>query len=139
MISCKILRLQNRPCLYEQGKTVSLVVTKRLNDQVAVGELFATVVRLYSMTMSPVMDILYTFKSGETKEAVIKVFGRRSGHIFRKMLSLPGKGCPVHTPRTEAAWPIYVRDGRAETLYGEIKAELEQSLPSWAAVWESTG
>lgn len=67
------------PCPYKQGKSVGLSVTKAFSDEIELGQLTATVTKLYSMTMSPVSEIVYKTRSGATKKGVLKVYDRRFG------------------------------------------------------------
>lgn len=81
------------PCPYEQGKSVGLSVTKTFSDAIELGQLTATVTKFYSMTMSPVTEIVYNTKSGATKRGVLKVYDRRFGQSLREIPGLE-KGTP---------------------------------------------
>lgn len=116
------------PCPYEQDKLVALSITKTFSDEVQVGPLDATITKVYSMTMSPVVEIVYNTKSGATQKAVLKIFDSRFGRSFRYVCGPPGKfnGYVTHTASRAKAWREYVRDGKAEALFEEIRAGQEQ-------------
>lgn len=115
------------PCPYEQGKSVDVLVTKTYSDEIEVGQQSVTITNLCSMTMSPVTEIVYQTKSGGTAKAVLKVFDRRFGQSFRKVPGLRELVFLGHSTDLEAAWRDYVRDGKAEALFEEIRANQEQN------------
>lgn len=115
------------PCPYEQGKSLDLLVTKTFSDEIDVGQSSVTVTNLYSMTMSPVTEIVYGTKSGGTRKGVLKVFDRRFGQSFRKVPGLRERVFLGHTVNAEAAWRGYVRDRKAEELFEEIRTDREQN------------
>lgn len=115
------------PCPYEQGKSVDLLVTKTFSDEIDFGQLTATVTKLISMKMSPVTEIVYETKSGGTRRGVLKVFDRRFGQSFRKVPGLHELVFLGHTTGLEAAWRGYVREGKAEAFFEEIRNNQERN------------
>ncbi|KAG6358456.1 hypothetical protein INS49_014340 [Diaporthe citri] len=101
------------PCPYEQGKSVDLLVTKTFTDEIDVGQLSVNVTNLYSMTVSPVTEIVYKKKFGQS---------------FRKVPWLRQLEYLEHTVNAEEAWRGCVRDGKAEALFEEIRTN-HNTLP----------
>lgn len=114
------------PYPYGDGKSINLAVTKTFSRDIDIGRLNAEVVKQCSITMSPVMVIAYKTKSGIPKKAVLKVFDRRFGKSFRK-IPAPYECYAPHTSEKENSWSNYIRRGKAQALFEEIKADYEQT------------
>lgn len=113
------------PYPYDDGKPIKLAVTKTCCGDIDIGSLDAKVVKQYTRTMSPVMEITYKTNSGATKKGVLKVFDRRFGNSFRK-IPAPYDCYAAHTSENESAWSNYVRLGKAPEFFEEIKADHER-------------
>lgn len=113
------------PYPYGNGNRIELVVTKTFSRDIDIGRLNAEVVKQCSITMSPVVEIAYETKSGDTKNAVLKVFDRRFGKSFRK-IPAPDDYYVPHTSEHENMWSNLVREGKAQAFFQEIKADYEQ-------------
>lgn len=122
----RALSVEKTPCPYEQGKSLILLVTKTFSGEIKVGQLGATVIKLYSIMISPVTEIVYKTNPGVMKHGVLKVYDRRFRQSFRKMPGVPGKDYPVHTHAAESSWLRYVRNDKANALFEEIKVSYEQ-------------
>ncbi|KAI1151701.1 hypothetical protein F4825DRAFT_476821 [Nemania diffusa] len=85
------------------------------------GIVFATVTKLYSHTMSPVMAVQLDNWTGP-QEVVLKLYDRRFGN-FRKESSYSRDPPVPHTAQAEAAWQRYIRDGLAEPPIKELEYE----------------
>lgn len=106
---------------------MNLAITRTFSDEIRTEHLTATVTKVYSMTMSPVVEIVFTTTSGATKKAALKAFDRRFGQSFRRVHGIPDYGPDIkrylsHTNAVENIWRMYVRDGKAKTLFEEIRA-----------------
>lgn len=124
------------PCPYEEGMPMNLAITRTSSDEIQTDHLTATITKVHSMTMSPVVEIAFATTSGATKKAVLKAFDRRFGQSFRHVRGIPGMSPDLerylsHTNAVEKIWRDYVRDDKAKTLFEEIKAlnERDDILP----------
>ncbi|KAJ8123084.1 hypothetical protein ONZ43_g878 [Nemania bipapillata] len=92
------------------------------------GRLSATITKLYSMTMSPVLAVRLDGWNGP-QEVVLKLYDRRFGDQRRTWMS---DGPPVpHTTRAEEAWQKYIREDLVEPLIKEIIEEENDFSPSY--------
>lgn len=112
------------PCPYETGKPIDLAITKTFSDEIEPNHLIATITKVYSMTMSPVVEISFKV-SGVTKKAVLKAYDRRFGQSFRRVRDFGGRTLP-HTNAAQRIWEEYVRDGKAKAFLEEFKALRER-------------
>lgn len=115
---------------------LNLSVTKTWSDEIRPGGLTATVTKVCSMTMSPVVECSFKTTSGATKKAVLKVFDRRFGQSFRHIRGIRGKfpGTNRYLPHTNALeehWRDYMREGKASAFFDEIKErhQRQDALP----------
>ncbi|CAM1505883.1 Fc.00g115200.m01.CDS01 [Cosmosporella sp. VM-42] len=92
---------------------------RTLNLKAADGtEMQAVVSRMYSVTVSPVMEVRLKTQDGDEQTAVLKLYDRRFGSNRREPYSRTGR---PHTPETEAAWKEYLSSGMAETLLKQLR------------------
>ncbi|RYP72597.1 hypothetical protein DL771_004092 [Monosporascus sp. 5C6A] len=83
-------------------------------------DICVTVTEVYSVTMSPVMEVQLQTKGGP-QNVILKLYDRRFGdaRIFSRYD--PYDEGFTHTRRSEVAWEDYVRRGMAQALLHELK------------------
>ncbi|KAI1131679.1 hypothetical protein F5Y10DRAFT_285611 [Nemania abortiva] len=89
-------------------------------------QLFATITKAYSITMSPVLVVQLSEWAGP-QEAILKLYDRRFGNQRKKNQYSDDPPEP-HTAQAEAAWQRYIREGLAEPLLRELQREHDSWL-----------
>lgn len=108
---------------YQAGQTLSLEVTRTFTEQsLAPGPftLTCTVLGIYDVTMSPVLDIVFKDRAGTDIRAVLKLYDYRFGKDLRR--DDDGKHSP-HFAQAEAEYWDYVRKGKAERFLEDLAEE----------------
>lgn len=119
------------PLPYQKGDLIELEVLKSYLDPLLPQPCRASIARVFTVTMSPVMVIIIWPKPGAHIRAVLKLYDRRFGTDLRDCRN---KHCP-HTPAGEAAFQSFVRQGKMEAFLRELdeeerEAEYVASRPS---------
>ncbi|KAJ8107298.1 hypothetical protein ONZ43_g6778 [Nemania bipapillata] len=112
--------------------------------------LSATIMKLYSITMSPVLGVRLQNWDGP-QEVVLKLYDRRFGN-YRKTSSYNEDPPIPHTTQGEEAFKRYIREGLIETLIKELEAQDDEEgsfefadddepddRPEWEKLAESEG
>ncbi|KAH6839476.1 hypothetical protein B0I37DRAFT_235476 [Chaetomium sp. MPI-CAGE-AT-0009] len=83
-----------------------------------------TKMAIYSMTMSPVMDVTLRTESGSELRAALKIYDRRLGRDLRECL---GKHVP-HTPTVEAAFQSFVKAKKMAPFLRELARKSKEDF-----------
>ncbi|KAF4459838.1 kinase [Fusarium albosuccineum] len=116
------------PLPYAPGKGLDLKAPNGLTIQ-------ALITRVYSMTMSPVLEVRVEI-DGKKQKAVLKLYDRR--FVPKRHLSYADPEMP-HSTKTEAAWVNYISSGMADSLIEELKYEDEVNKPGFVDDSEEEG
>ncbi|KXX82536.1 putative serine/threonine-protein kinase fnkB [Madurella mycetomatis] len=106
---------------YQKGDLIQLEVLKNYLDPPLPQPCRASIVRVFTVTMSPVMDIIIWRKPGTHIRAVLKLYDRRFGTDLRDCYN---KHRP-HTPAGEAAFQSFVRQRKMQAFLRELEEEEE--------------
>lgn len=96
------------PVAYQPGRPLQLQVMRHCGDLSLSQPVTAYILKVLSMTMSPVMEVSIKTGSGSEARAVLKLYDRRFGRNLRE---INGKYAP-HTEADEVAFRSFVRQGK---------------------------
>ncbi|KAJ8127058.1 hypothetical protein O1611_g6578 [Lasiodiplodia mahajangana] len=113
-------------------------------------QLFATITKVYPVSMSPVLVVRLDDWNG-SREVVLKLYDRRFGN-HRKECQMDDDPPEPHTAQAEVAWQRYVREGLAEPLlqaiqdghdnwndYGDDSEDEDDSKVNDKPLWQTLG
>ncbi|PON30441.1 hypothetical protein TGAM01_v200881 [Trichoderma gamsii] len=109
---------------YVEGASLQLEITENHQDLPLPRVTSASIIKILDVTMSSVMRVLLRLDSGETLEAVLKLFDRRFGEYLRSN----GR---VHWPymrRSEDAFDSFVRRNVMDRFITKLLREREKAL-----------
>ncbi len=115
---------------YKPGRELQLQICESHRPDLQPSErLTATIHKMMSMTMSPVLDVTISVSEGTDIRAVLKLYDRR----FGKDLRIGQRYAAPHMPVNEAMFQDFVRRGMMAPFFRELeeekKAELLPSRP----------
>ncbi|KAH6842304.1 hypothetical protein B0I37DRAFT_381642 [Chaetomium sp. MPI-CAGE-AT-0009] len=96
------------PVPYQPGRPLNLQILRLCGDLSLSQSVTVRIIRVLSMTMSPVMTVSIKTQSGSEYRVILKLYDRRFGRNFREIL---GKHAP-HTAADEVAFQSFVRQGK---------------------------
>ncbi|KAL2126374.1 hypothetical protein VTI74DRAFT_1092 [Chaetomium olivicolor] len=108
--ACAVTEMSSNvtPVPYQPGRPLQLQILRRCGDLSLSQSITARILKVLSMTMSPVMEVSIKTRSGSEFRAVLKLYDRRFGRNFRE---IRGKHAP-HTAADEVAFRSFVRQGK---------------------------
>ncbi|KAF4983728.1 hypothetical protein FZEAL_944 [Fusarium zealandicum] len=113
------------PVPYQPGTSLEIEVLEDCHCNLPFPRTFtAFISEMFSMTMSPVLDVTINTKSNSDFRAVLKLYDRRFGTTLRRIL---GKHKP-HTPADEAVFQSFIQRGDIVPILHELEEERKTAL-----------
>ncbi|OAA64750.1 Protein kinase-like domain protein [Niveomyces insectorum RCEF 264] len=110
---------------YRVGAALRLHIHQSLSDELPIsGTVSATITKVFSLTMQPVMRVTIPTPTGTDFCAVIKLYDRRCGSTLRNI----GRQVVQHTAEAEAAYQAFVRSGEMETFVRSLAERRKTSV-----------
>lgn len=118
------------PIPYKPGQSLHIQVIENFHGPTLPEKVSAIIGRIYSVTMSPVMNINIITPSGVWRRAVLKLYDRRFGIDLRQVR---GDHSP-HTPTDEEEFRSFIQSGKMKPFLNELaNTKKESFLPVKAA------
>ena len=118
------LRSNATPVLYQPGKGLQLEVLESYYDPPLPETVGVLILRLFSITMSPVMDVVIRTIPGSNIRAVLKLYDRRFGTDLRDIFD---EYVP-HTAADETLFQSFVRRGEIGPFLRELEEKKKAEL-----------
>lgn len=127
-------RLRSRnatPVPYKAGDLLQLKVLQNCCGlPISSPTLTVSIVKIFDVTMSTVLDVVFETDSGSRVQAVLKLYDRRFGRDIRSGVCVHKDGPSMHYPHSapaEARFQSFVREGKVGPFLEELEQEKRSS------------